>query len=252
VITSNAPSISGTEFVVDELDRMYRRMVQNVRAGFPDLLARPFEVSQIYQHIIPYRLNRREMAIESNEAYELTLMQLLSGARALVTGDDEMQRALRAELESPNPDLTAFRAYATSLVALDPEALRALDAQPAMRSPSPIPAAAASTHGAKTRQAEAASRATEEVSVAGSRAAAEASAPARSSTRTSAPKRVPATPSRPTPVGCRYCGGELPDSRELTFCPHCGQNLSVKQCPACNTELELDWRFCITCGRESD
>ena len=121
MITSNAPSISRTEFVVDELDRMYRRMVQNIRAGFPDLLTRPFEVSQIYQHIIPYRLNRREMAIESNEAYELTLMQLLSGARALVTGDDEMQRALRAELESPNPDLTAFRAFATSLVALDPK-----------------------------------------------------------------------------------------------------------------------------------
>jgi Double zinc ribbon len=250
VISSNAPSISGTEFVVDELDRMYRRMVQNIRAGFPDLLTRPFEVSQIYQHIIPYRLNRREMAIESNEAYELTLMQLLSGARALVTGDDEMQRALRAELESPNPDLTAFRAYATSLVALDPEALRALDAQPAMRSPSPVPAAAGAPKTATTKQAEVASRATEEVSVAASRAAAEASAPARSG-RPSAPKRAPAAPSRPTPVGCRYCGGELPDSRELTFCPHCGQNLSVKQCPACNTELELDWRFCITCGRES-
>ena len=38
-----------------------------------------------------------------------------------------MQRALRAELESPNPDLTAFRAYATSTVSLDPDAVRALD-----------------------------------------------------------------------------------------------------------------------------
>jgi NADH pyrophosphatase NudC (nudix superfamily) len=164
-----------------------------------------------------------------------------------------MQRALRAELESPNPDLTAFRAYATSLVALDPEALRALDTQPSMRSPSPVPAGstkAATTKAATTKQAEVASRATEEVSVAASRAAAEASGPARG-TRASS-KRAPATLSRPSPAGCRYCGSELPDSRELTFCPHCGQNLSVKQCPACNTELELDWRFCITCGRESD
>jgi len=234
---------------VDELERMYRRMVQNIRAGFPDLLTRPFEVSQIYQHIIPYRLNRREMAIESNEVYELTLMQLLSGARALVTGDDEMQRALRAELESPNPDLTAFRAYATSTVSLDPDALRALDAQPAIRSVSPIPVGAGSKAVA-TKQAEVAARATEEVSVAASRAAADASAPARAVSRAPAAKR--AAVSRPTPIGCRYCGGELPDSRELTFCPHCGQNLTVKQCPACNTELELDWRFCITCGRESD
>jgi rRNA maturation endonuclease Nob1 len=51
-------------------------------------------------------------------------------------------------------------------------------------------------------------------------------------------------------AGCRYCGGELPDGREALFCPHCGQNLSIKQCPACSTELETEWQFCITCGRQ--
>jgi hypothetical protein len=48
---------------------------------------------------------------------------------------------------------------------------------------------------------------------------------------------------------CRYCSGALPDGRAITFCPHCGQDLTVQQCPACGTELELDWRFCTTCGR---
>ena len=120
---------------MDELDRMYRRLVQNIRAGFPDLLTRAFEVSLIYQQIIPYRLNRRELGLDSNDEYELALLRLLSGERGLVTGDDEMQRALRAELESPNPDLSAFRAYATSTVALVPESLRAHDAQPRCRAP---------------------------------------------------------------------------------------------------------------------
>ena len=48
---------------------------------------------------------------------------------------------------------------------------------------------------------------------------------------------------------CRYCGGTLPDGRRITFCPHCGQNLTVQHCPACNTELEIGWKFCTTCGR---
>ena len=48
---------------------------------------------------------------------------------------------------------------------------------------------------------------------------------------------------------CRYCSGALPEGRQLTFCPHCGQDLTVQQCPACSTELELGWKFCTTCGR---
>jgi predicted amidophosphoribosyltransferase len=48
---------------------------------------------------------------------------------------------------------------------------------------------------------------------------------------------------------CRYCSGALPAGRRLTYCPHCGQNLTVQHCPACNTELEVGWKFCTTCGR---
>ncbi len=244
------PFAAGAAAAADELDRMYRRLVQNIRAGFPDLLTRPFEVSQLYQHVIPYRLNRRELGIDSNEEYELTLLRLLSGTRGLLTGDPEMQRALRAELESPNPDLTAFRGYATSTVALDPEALRAHDAQPMVRSPSPLATAVAPHHPEPVSRAEVASRATEELAV-GARtgARAEPSRPRRAP-GVAGPMAAPA--SRPTPVGCRYCGGELPEAREIRFCPHCGQNLTVKQCPACSTELEVDWRFCVTCGRQVD
>jgi hypothetical protein len=66
---------------MDGLDRMFRRLVHNVRAGFPDLLSRPFEISALHQHLVPYRLNRGELAIDSAEEYELTLMRLLSGDR---------------------------------------------------------------------------------------------------------------------------------------------------------------------------
>jgi predicted amidophosphoribosyltransferase len=38
----------------------------------------------------------------------------------------------------------------------------------------------------------------------------------------------------------------------VTFCPSCGHNVTVQHCPACATELEVDWKFCITCGRGID
>jgi len=50
---------------------------------------------------------------------------------------------------------------------------------------------------------------------------------------------------------CRYCSGGLPDRAHITFCPHCGLDLTKRQCPACSTELEVHWRFCVTCGRRT-
>lgn len=51
---------------------------------------------------------------------------------------------------------------------------------------------------------------------------------------------------------CRYCGGRQPHGRRVTFCPHCGLDLTKRQCPACSTELDAGWRFCVTCGRGAD
>lgn len=55
-----------------------------------------------------------------------------------------------------------------------------------------------------------------------------------------------------TAHGCRFCGSRLPDGRRVTFCPHCGLDLTKRQCPACSTELDASWRFCVTCGRGAD
>ena len=56
------------------------------------------------------------------------------------------------------------------------------------------------------------------------------------------------SPRTPRP-GCRFCGQPLPEGREVTFCPQCGQNLKVRRCPGCSAEMEMGWKFCVTCGR---
>lgn len=131
---------------MDDLDRMFRRLVQNVRTGYPEYLSRPFEISELYQNLIPYRHNRRELGIETNQDYELTLLRLLSGARGYVYGDESMQEFLRQELASPNPDTSAFRAYSQSLVTIAPEALRRPDHAPAVAGSITPAAAATRTH----------------------------------------------------------------------------------------------------------
>ncbi|MEO6210180.1 MAG: zinc ribbon domain-containing protein [Gemmatimonadaceae bacterium] len=190
---------------MDDLDRLVRRLVQNVRNGYPQYLSQPVEVSELYQTLIPYRHNRTELEIETNQDYEAALCQLLSGERGYATGDSAMQDAMRKELSSPNPNTAVFRDYAAARVTLTSEAVRHF-----ADSPTSI------QRGAPSSTPRATSAASSPNSAAGS---------------------------------CRYCGGTLPDGRRVLFCPSCGQNLMVQRCPACGTELEIHWKYCITCGR---
>ena len=244
--------------VMDELDRMYRRLVQNLRTGFPDLLARPFEVSELYTTLVPYRHNRRELGLETNQDYELALLRLLSGERGYLLGDPQMQAELQQELQSSNPDLSKFRAYSTTMVSLAPDGVRSIEA-PVVRRPGS--GGSAAINGPPGAPPPAVSDAR---SVAADRPTIVPDAEPRAPT---AP--APSAPTTPPPVPpvtapglaatatqsivasgtCRYCNGVLPEGRNITFCPHCGQNLTVQNCPACGTELDIGWKFCTTCGR---
>jgi hypothetical protein len=47
---------------------------------------------------------------------------------------------------------------------------------------------------------------------------------------------------------CGACGGTLPSTRTANYCPFCGRDLQALACTSCGDELELRWRFCLTCG----
>lgn len=49
---------------------------------------------------------------------------------------------------------------------------------------------------------------------------------------------------------CPFCTNALPTGRAVTFCPHCGMNVTVAQCPACSSEVQAGWHYCVTCGRD--
>lgn len=234
---------------MDEIDRIFRLLVETIRSKHPELLARPFEVADLYQSLLPYRLHRRELALETNSDYEMALLRLLSGERGYLVGDDEMQEALRGELTSPNPDPGAFRMWSSSHVSLAAEAVRRLDHQPSVRGRSPTPAASPVVPPRMQPPPP-----PPPVPRPSPPPVPPPLAPMRSPVSSPSLQNTMAAPPRSTTAEalggkCRYCAGALPEGRRLTFCPHCGQNLTVQHCPACNTELEVGWKFCTTCGR---
>ncbi|MGQ0712458.1 MAG: zinc ribbon domain-containing protein [Gemmatimonadaceae bacterium] len=255
---------------MDDIDRILQRLVQRIRAEYPEYMNRPFEVSELYQNIVPYRHHRRELGIETNQDYEMALLRLLAGERNYLLGDASMQEAVKRELASPNPNSALFREFAAARVSLSPEAtrryeqfsskdalpddVRTVTAAPPPRASAPPPppprAAPSAAPSASSAQP-------------GLSAMAPPPPPPRAPTpppaeyyaapptgdRAAGASRSTAMASAVAAGGCRYCGGSLPQGRRATFCPHCGQNLTVQRCPACSTELELGWKFCTTCGR---
>ncbi len=192
---------------MDDLDRLFRRLVVNIRADYPAYLTNPFPVAELYQSIVPYRHNRSELEIGVPGDYELALTRLLAGERGYVLGDAAMQHAMRQATET-----TAFtyRNYAASVIEISADAVRAIDDQMKKQN-------------------------------------------ARTPTPTVSPATRPAAAAPTTILAtgpCMFCGGPLPDDRRITFCPHCGHNVTVRLCPACSAELEVEWRFCPVCGRE--
>lgn len=250
---------------MDDLDRILQRLVQRIRAEYPEYMNRPFEVSELYQNIVPYRHNRRELGIETNGDYELALLRLLAGERGYLIGDASMQDAVKRELASPNPNTALFREFAAARVSLSPEAARRYEQmssgeskpddvrtvsaappppRPAAPPPRPAPSAPALPSAGFSAMASPPSPPR-----APTPPPAEYYAATHASDRAMGSGRSAATSSVVAAGGCRYCGGSLPEGRRVTFCPHCGQNLAVQRCPACSTELELGWKFCTTCGR---
>jgi hypothetical protein len=239
---------------MDDVERMYRHLVRTIRSTSPQLLTQPFQVADLYATILPYRLHRRDLGLETNQDYEMAMLELLSGARGYLLVENRMREVLGSSLKSPNPDPQLIREFASSRVSLAPETLRELepDALPPAAASASAPTAPAGAPAANPETAQFRAAATGAGATAP--AAVAPTPPRPSASSASAPSTTRRSPSKPitiAPAGetCPHCKGELPAGRQINFCPHCGQDLTVQHCPACGSDLEHGWKFCVTCGR---
>jgi hypothetical protein len=186
--------------------------VANLRAADPARLRRPLALAEIRDAILPYRANRRALQLETIEDYAIALMRLCAGEGGFARTDPpEAQLEFASELEGSNPDLSLIERQEKALILLDPEAIArtAEESNPNL-----------------------------------------AYAP-REPVLEPAARRAP---SRPAPAhieesaACNRCRTALPAGRVVNFCPQCGEDLRRRYCPQCNTQLEPDWKHCVSCG----
>ena len=249
VLPHLCPEWGNTKRSVDALDLIFRRLVLAARAA--GALERPITVGEILNTFVPYASARRDGPIASNDDYLQSMMELVAGRRDLLFADDLMQDDLKAELGTPNPDVTVIRTYANAKVRLSTEGVQRVlagDTTIDLRPPTPLsprPAVAAASAPAPVVAAVPA--------VPADASSDEGTAPGRASGLFAAfdPVFDPAVKNVTDDAGCPYCAQPIPTGRTVRFCPACGQNLLVRRCAGCSAEIESGWKFCVTCGRSA-
>lgn len=219
---------------MDDLDRLFRYLVDHLARTAPERLQKPFQVSELYQRLVPYRMHRAALGFDSIEDYELAVLRLLAGESGYASVDPpDVQAALAEEVRQVDPNPGAFREFAAATVQLNKEAVRGVVdhdsayAPPAIRStPNVVPPVTVE----------------EPVHT--------PSAPPNDTT-----VRMPRIESRElvfepvtTALSCSHCGGALPAGRRAVYCPFCGTQLEAAECRACGSLVEPGWRFCLDCG----
>lgn len=225
----------------DALALLFRRLV--LAAQEAGALARPIEVSEILEKLVPYRAARRDGLLDTNDDYLHAVMQLLAGERGYLFADDLMQDDLKNELTALNPDLGVLSTYRNAKVRIastPAEQILAGDTSIDLRAPTPT-----EPRGVSRTSAELAGQPVTPV--------APAAPPAPRLPTPPAPVAVvpPAPLDESVSAVCPYCSKDIATDRPLKYCPHCGINLRIRRCPGCSAEMESEWKFCVTCGRSA-
>ncbi len=204
---------------MDELTRFARRLVEQLSAS-KEGVHRAVPIGLIREKILPYRTHRRALMLESVEDYETVLLRLVAGERGFVrTLPAAAATRCQEELAGANPDLAVLDEVADSTIQITSLAA---------------------------------------AQIVGDEAEVVTLSEAMESRRTAEIAAVPAAPPAVTlskakgqvsgDNECRHCHHVMPAGRQMVFCPWCGERLIPFTCARCQTELDSDWRHCITCG----
>ena len=225
------------------LDPLFRLLVRALATQQPPRIHQPIAINELMDSLLPYRLARRELGVDTSEDYETLLLRLLAGEGDFVQADPAAQAALKAELARPLPDLTMLRVYGDTHVVLRTDPLMAaLDLRPEDRYAPPEEPPAPPPEPVADRPAPA--RWLPDPVIEARAVPPPPVAAARRPTPTVEPEAPQA------PVRCPFCGGLLPPRMMINFCPHCGMGQDAGSCRACGADMDVGWRYCVSCGEE--
>ncbi len=247
------------------LDPLFRLLVRTLAEQTPPRVHQPIAINELMDSVLPYRLVRRELGVDSAEDYETLLLRLCAGEGDLVQADPAAQAALQAELKKPLPDLAFLRVYGDTHVVLRTDPLMdAMEARPEERYAPPgeePPEVKEEEEGealelaldlAPDAVAEREMEAEDEEST-GDTWEADPVIELRPGPAVDADPELSAPPAEggKAPVRCPFCGGLLPPRMMINFCPHCGMGQDVGTCRTCGADMDVGWRYCVSCGDDA-
>ena len=250
--------------MVTTLDPLFRLLARVLSASKPPRLHEPISINELMDAILPYRLVRRELGVDTSEDYETLILRLCAGEGGFVQADAATQAVLQAEAAKPLPDLALLRVYGEIHVVLrtDP-LLAARDDRPEQRYAPPGHQAPAPLEEPEAVEDEADE---EEVPGVGEPETDTEDAwlpdPVFEANAAAVAERKPDLPTEAAPtarpsdpeklqVRCPFCGGLLPARMIINFCPHCGMGQDVGTCRNCGADMDVGWRYCVSCGEEA-
>ena len=238
---------------MDELTRFARRLVEQLSAS-KEGVHRAVTIGQVREKILPYRTHRRALMLESVEDYETVLLRLIAGERGFVrTLPATAARRCQEELAGSNPDLGVLDEVADSTIQITSLAAAQIVGHEDEVAPAPEVTLSEATGPAdlpeKVVTLSAAKGPVSRESPAPSVAPLPQGDNRREIKQTRRTAEIASAPVAPRDDGgCPHCHHAMPSGRQVVFCPWCGGRLIAFTCPRCQTELDSEWRHCITCG----
>jgi len=231
---------------MNDVERLFRQLVEVLSSGGPGRVETPFQVSELYQSLVPHR---KQLGFDTNQDYEMAVLRLLAGEGGYASVEPaEIQEQLIEEARSINPNPGTFREFAAARVSLSRVAVRAVQSieatyAPPAPEPEVPPQPWARYAPGREEPAPQEDRSPAPEALESSRAAPE-------------PEPTPESREEVAPPAmevdlCPHCTDELPKGRQAVFCPFCGERVGSARCSRCGSEIETGWRFCISCGRRA-
>lgn len=107
-----------------DLERFLDRLVRNLVASDPGRISQPIPIAEIKSEILPYRTNRRALALESNDEYEELLIRLVGEEDDLVkTAPREVAEWCQNQMSNLSPDLSGIPGQTNATIEINPNAL---------------------------------------------------------------------------------------------------------------------------------
>ncbi len=232
------------------LDPLFRILVRALSEQEPPRIHQPISINELMDGLLPYRLVRRELGVDSADDYETLLLRLCAGEGDFVQADPAAQAALQAELKKPLPDLACLRVYGDTHIVLRTDPLMSVmeDIPEERYAPPYEPTQAPAMAREESAEAEgAAAPPVDDAWEPDPVFEANASAVTPQEPDVSA---IPPASLDKTQVRCPFCGGILPPRMLINFCPHCGMGQDVGACRTCGADMDVGWRYCVSCGEE--